>query len=431
MSVSLKVKYYNSYMLKKINRVGISSLYDWYVEESRIKGGFNNVQTGLAPRAFLASENNAQKPRPSSIIYSGIFNSRTGINQSNVFPSGEEITRTVDPAKGSIQKLYAEDTNLTIFQERKVNRALIDKDAVYTQEGQPIQTASNVVIGGITPYLGDYGISRNPESFAVYGYNKYFTDKDKGAVLRLGNNGITEISSFGMYDYFRDALASVSDDRVRAGWDIYNNCYTISLFISSQQAAGEFTALSFDDSVNGWVSRYNFLPGQMFSVQNRFYSTFQGAIYQHYSTNVNRATFYNNSQGGTTNSTVTSIFNQNPSMVKRFRTINYEGDNNWALDSFVTSDGDTVTPVSAPVVPTTLSQMNDQLFQNIFKPKENKYFANIINSSGATQGEVIYGSQVSGVKGFFANAKFSATNTADTGKNELFAVSTEYNESSY
>ncbi len=35
MSVSLKIKYYNSYMLKKINRVGISSLYDWYVEEAR------------------------------------------------------------------------------------------------------------------------------------------------------------------------------------------------------------------------------------------------------------------------------------------------------------------------------------------------------------------------------------------------------------
>ena len=32
------------------------------------------------------------------------------------------------------------------------------------------------------------------KAFAVYGYNKYFTDKDKGAVLRLGNNGITEIS---------------------------------------------------------------------------------------------------------------------------------------------------------------------------------------------------------------------------------------------
>ena len=195
----IRVKYYNTYVLKKINRVGVPAGYNWFVEESRIKGGYNNVQTGLAPRAFLASEDNAQKPRPSSIIYSGIFNSRTGINQTNVFPSGADITRTVDPHKGSIQKLYAEDTNLTIFQERKVNRALIDKDAIYTQEGQPVQTTSNVVIGAITPYLGDWGISRNPESFAVYGYNKYFTDRDRGVVLQLGPNGLNEISN---YDFF-------------------------------------------------------------------------------------------------------------------------------------------------------------------------------------------------------------------------------------
>ena len=75
--------------------------------------------------------------------------------------------------------------------------------------------------------------------------------------------------------------------------------------------------------------------------------------------------------------------------------------------------------------------MDAQLLQNIFKPKENKYFANLINSSSAVQGEVVYGGQVSGVKGFFATATFAAQNNADTGKNELFAVSTEYNESSY
>jgi len=427
----IRVKYYNTYVLKKINRVGVPAGYNWFVEESRIKGGYNNVQTGLAPRAFLASEDNAQKPRPSSIIYSSIFNSRTGINQTNVFPSGADITRTVDPHKGSIQKLYAEDTNLTIFQERKVNRALIDKDAIYTQEGQPVQTASNVVIGAIQPYTGDWGISRNPESFAIYGYNKYFTDKDKGAVLRLGNNGITEISAYGMYDYFRDAFANLSDDRVRAGWDIYNKCYTLSLFEKGKFSQGTFTTLSFDEKVNGWTSRYNYLPNQLFSVQNNFYTTYSGAIFQHYSTAVNRATFYNGAQGGSTDSTITTIFNQQPSLVKRFRTINYEGDNNWALNSFITSDNDTVTPVGVNVIPTTLAQMEAQVLQNIFKSKENKYFADLINTSSVNQGEVVYGGQVSGVKGFFATAVFSATNASNTGKNELFAVSTEYNESSY
>ena len=97
MGFQIQVKYYNTYVLK---RLAVSSIQDrnWYIEEARIRGGYNNVQTGLSPRAFLVSENNAQEALSNSIIYSGIFNSRTGINQSNQFPSGEDITRTVDPS---------------------------------------------------------------------------------------------------------------------------------------------------------------------------------------------------------------------------------------------------------------------------------------------------------------------------------------------
>ena len=182
MAVKTPVKYYNTFVLKKIIQGDVSPIYNWYIEEARIRGGYNNVQTGLSPRAYLRAEDNLQEELGNSLIYSGILNSRTGVNQTNQFPSGEEITRTVDPQKGTVQKLYAEDTNLIIFQENKVNRALIDKDAIYTQEGQPIQTASNVVIGAITPYAGEFGISKNPESFAVYGYRKYFTDSNQGAV---------------------------------------------------------------------------------------------------------------------------------------------------------------------------------------------------------------------------------------------------------
>ena len=75
--------------------------------------------------------------------------------------------------------------------------------------------------------------------------------------------------------------------------------------------------------------------------------------------------------------------------------------------------------------------MESQLLQNKFKAKEDKYFANLINTSAVTQGEVIYGAAISGVKGFFATVKLTATNTATSGTNELFATSTNYIESSY
>ena len=50
MATTLQIQYYNTYILKKINESWNSATgeidrtnaqYDWYVEESRIKGDFN------------------------------------------------------------------------------------------------------------------------------------------------------------------------------------------------------------------------------------------------------------------------------------------------------------------------------------------------------------------------------------------------------
>jgi hypothetical protein len=429
---SIPVKYYNTFVLKKFAQGDVNAAFNWYVEESRIKGGYNNVQTGLAPRAFLRAESNRQETLSNSIIYSGILNSRTGINQTNQFPSGEDITRTVDPSKGSIQKLYAEDTNLIIFQENKVNRALIDKDAVYTQEGLPMQTTSNVVIGAIQPYAGEFGISKNPESFAVYGYRKYFTDASQGAVLRLSRDGITEISANGMYDFFRDQFATLGTGRSVGGWDIHNKCYTLSI---QPSIGSSFETLSFDEIAKGWVSRYSYKPNLFSNVQNNFYSTKDGGIYLHYVSSVNRANFY----GTGSSSTVTTVFNTNPSLVKNFQTINYEGAGNWELTSISTDSDDSANSIKPFAQPTSLVELDNQLFKNEFKRKENKYFANLVNTSSFSQGEVtplfLGGNttnwSISGIKGFTAQALLTATNNAGSGNNELFAVSTNYKESSY
>ena len=426
-TTTVGIQYYNTYILKKINSSNADR--NWFVEEARIRGGYNNVSTGLSPRAFIETDTNAQQSLGNSLIYSGVLNSRTGINQTNVFSAGEDITKAVDPSKGTVQKLYAEDTNLIIFQERKVNRALIDKDAIYTQQGEPIQTTSNKVIGPVQSYVGEWGIANNPESFAVYGYRKYFTDADKGSVLRLSRDGITEISNYGMYDFFRDNMTNIGNGNLIGGWDIHNKCYTLSI----QPQSGGYKTLAFDETVLGWTSLFTYKPDNLFSLTNKFYSTTSGfsdtkdgSIFQHYSALVNRANFY----AAQNDSTVTTIFNQDPSLIKTFQTINYEGGSNWKMESFVTNE-DTAHDITVYTVPLTLADMESQLLKNKFKAKEDKYFANLINISPVTQGEVIYGAAISGVKGFFATVKLTATNTATSGTNELFATSTEYIESSY
>lgn len=183
-----------------------------YIEESRIKGGFGNVQMDLGVRAYLDEEDPIQQHRFNTLIYSGIYNSRTGINRTNEFPIGTNITRSANPQYNAIQKIYAEENNLVVLQEDKCSRCLIDKNAIYNAEGGGNVTTSNQVLGEIVPYTGEYGISKNPESFAIYANRKYFVDRHRNAVLRLSNNGVTEISEYGMRDYFRDRLAPLNDN---------------------------------------------------------------------------------------------------------------------------------------------------------------------------------------------------------------------------
>ena len=563
MATSIEIKYFNSFWLKTVNTAlavatwpngypynaaeplpvlgggtlapfpGIGNAggsdttstgesINWFIEESRIRGGYNNTQVDLGVRAFLVEDDNLQQRRKSSLIYSGIYNSRTGINNTNQFSVAEDITKTLDPVNGSIQKLFAENTNMTIFQESKVSFVLVDKDAIYTAEGSPIQTTSNVVLGQVQPYLGEYGISTNPESFAVYGFQKYFTDKDRGVVLRLSRDGITEISNYGMIDYFRDNLSALNDlslwtvttgpatesdphdntlinvngadlntvllgmsvivdgefsgniveitpsqiggvvkvDRpivVVAGqsvlfqttapskalgsYDIHNKNYVLSLQAMPQYAGStlvaptDYSTLTFDELINGWSSFYSYKPTQMFSIRNDFYSIEYANIWKHYSTAVNSTSFY----GTTSGANITFVFNQNPSINKVFQTVNYEGDSGWQVDSFITdatgydftSSGweqfnDSSQPVLSYIAGTYVE--NGITYHSGFNRKENRYYANLVNVSTAQPGEVVFGQQVSGLKGRFATVKFATDNATDQGgTKELWAVGTKVN----
>ncbi len=443
MSATLNIKYFNSFWLKKIDSITqentvnevivpggytSSNANDWFIEEARIRGGYNNTSVDFGVKAYLVEEETRQQHRFNSIIYSGVFNSRTGINRTNVFSVGEEITKSADPANGSIQKLYAEDTNLIVLQEDKVSRALIDKDAIYSAEGNAAVTSSTQVIGQIIPYAGNYGISTNPESFAVYGYRKYFTDRKRNAVLRLSMDGLTEISSYGMQDFFRDNLGSLQvEDDIIGGWDIHNKNYTVSI-----QQNGDYKTLSFDDSVNGWTSFLSFKPDFIFSLNTSMYSAHDGKIWQHYtleSGSTERGKFY----GVSNDSTVTFVFNGNQSLIKNFKTINYEGSGDWEVNSMATSS-DVSLPITKAINILTqannLADLQNQILQNNFKAKENKYFANLINNTTSQPGEVLWGQDTSGIKGFFATVEMSVDNSLG-GKKELFAVSTNYVESSY
>ena len=554
--MAIAIKYFNSFVLKKnVNDVttgnaayqpvfsglpnnpsgyptfGVNSSSDtntigiggrnWIIEEARIRGGYNNTSTSYGPRAYLVENSNEQSVRVNALIYSGVYNSRTDLNETNVFSVGEEITKAVDPNYGSIQKLHALDSNLAIFQENKVSNALIDKDAIYSAEGAGSVTSTNLVIGQITPYVGEYGISKNPESFAYYGYRRYFIDKYRNAVMRLSRDGLTEISQYGMSTFFREEFAKINSnfkeftftgviagsgsspakltlspsnvltnlekgmlvsipqtsgssisatitgivntntlylsndpgtpnvgqnatftkfikDRLLGGWDIHNKNYVVSIQDKSEDTItpDTYSTLSFEDDINGWTSFFTYEPNFVGSLKSKYYSFYDAEIYEHYDQTPGhiRSTFY----GVTSNSSVEFIFNANPSIIKNFKTVNYEGSNGWQVESFL-SDAEGFDLQSS-----AQQQYNDSAklvrsyeeglytesgvpYRAGFNRKENKYFANLINNSVARPGEVFFGDATTGIKGYLATVKVSTDATTDPGgTKELFAVSTEF-----
>jgi hypothetical protein len=262
-----------------------------------------------------------------------------------------------------------------------------------------------------------------------------------------------------MTDYFRDEFASINNavygpGKVIGGWDTHNKQYTISTQTSSTNPVQKYNTLGFNEDANGFTSFYTFKPSQVLSLKGKFYSLNGGKLWSHYDETINtRCKFY----GVQYNASIRFIFNEAASNVKIFKTVSYEGSNGWQVDSFVSdfTGADYLSPNYIQTQDTTGVLATPSVFSYVegsyddygnsypstlyppinragFDRKENKYMAALINKSEPTQGEVSFGNEISGIKGYFAVVDMSIDNvTQPGGVKELFSASTNYDFSVY
>ena len=283
------------------------------VESNRIKDDFNTPIIDHGPKvSTIPAEQYKEENRKSGLIWSGIYNSISGINKLNEFNIAEKITKDINPEYGSIQKLHSRDTDVTTLCEDKIIRILANKDALFNADGNVQLTATHKVLGQAIPYLGEYGIGKNPESFISHAYRSYFVDKNRGAVLRLSRDGVENISRYGMTDWFKDNLLSSTE--LIGNYNEDKGSYNLTV-----KGTTDYT-LSFDERINGWTSFKSFILEDGCSLNNEYYTFYNGLIWNH-DTTANRNTFY----GTYYESSVNLLFNDDPTLVKNFKTLNYEG----------------------------------------------------------------------------------------------------------
>ena len=320
------------------------------VESNRIEDNFNKafIDNGAIASATLSDTSLIKEERRKyGLIFSGLYNTISNINNLNQFIQAENITKEINPTYGSIQKLFTRQTDLVTLCEDRIVKVLADKTALFTADGENNVTSTSNVLGQTVPFVGSYGISQNPESFASESYRAYFTDKQRGAVLRLSMDGLTPISDAGMRDWFGDNLKSAkyligSYDQDKSDYNItiFNDALVRTVGLSREI---DYT-LSFDEEVRGWTSFKSFIPESGVSCSNKYYTFYKGDIFEHHAENSQRNNFY----GDFEQTLVSFIFNQEPSVVKEFRALVYEGSQSrilsvYANNTYTDANGNLLT----------------------------------------------------------------------------------------
>ena len=378
------------------------------VESDRVRDDYNQVTIDNGPKASTTLEQPYIEDRKKNgFIWSGIYNSTSGVNNLNQFIQAEAITKDINPTYGSIQKMFVRDSDLVAYCEDRVLKILANKDALYNADGNTNVVATNKVLGSAKPFVGDYGISKNPESFASDSYRSYFADTSRGAVLRLSMDGITPISNVGMKDWFADIMpmyANKTGSSIFGSFDDKKEEYNITFkdnpydkegiiippplvqptgpvgptgptgptgppeppagqrlsgYGGTQAYPGPISAttpgpsaavtnlramstpiampvasalrvfpdkpvpettLSFSEPSKSWVSFKSWIQEGGVSLNNSYYTFSSGELWKHHVNEV-RNNFYNTQF----DSSVDLIFNQAPSIIKSFKTLNYEG----------------------------------------------------------------------------------------------------------
>ena len=214
--------FFNSYSFGN----GVES---YKIEDSAVGESFQ-----LGERAVLvAAQDFKEADRFADITYSGIYNDESNVNKLNEFNLGLLNFKPLEDVYGPIQKMVARETDILVLQEDRISYVVVNKNVLTDAQGGSVLTAAPVILGQQVARVEEYGVSANPESYAEFGFDKYFTDAKRGAVIQLrgtsaSNETLTVISKAGMRSWFRDLFNESFTTQKLGGFDPYMDEYVLA-----------------------------------------------------------------------------------------------------------------------------------------------------------------------------------------------------------
>jgi len=204
------------------------------VEENFVLSGLTKPFIQLGEKVTSVSEEQYQRAeRFADVTYSGVFNQESNLNKLNQFNLALSNFKTLETAYGPIRVMHARQTDILTLQEDKVSYLLVGKNLLSDAAAGGAITSVPEVLGTQLARLEEYGISNNPESFTSWGYDVFFTDSKRSAVIQIKGGSaksdqLSLISTVGMRSWFRDLFTTSFETQKLGGFDPYMNEYVLS-----------------------------------------------------------------------------------------------------------------------------------------------------------------------------------------------------------
>jgi hypothetical protein len=203
------------------------------VESFRIHDNPAGKTFNLGERTVAVSNQDFQEAdRFAGITYSGVYSSSSNSNNLNEFNLGLVNFKDCETSFGPIQILHARQTDILTLQEDRISYVLAGKDIISDSAGGGAIISVPTVLNQQIARIEEFGISFNPESFVSWGYDMFFTDTKRGAVINLRgsnrkNDEVQVVSKLGMNSWFRDTFNAQLTTQKLGGYDPYMNEYVL------------------------------------------------------------------------------------------------------------------------------------------------------------------------------------------------------------
>jgi hypothetical protein len=199
------------------------------IRDSIVGNSFNfgNRVTSVSAQDYKAAD------RFADITYSGVYSAESNVNKLNEFNLGLLNYKVLEPSFGDIYILDGRANDILVLQEDKISYVLSNKNLISDSTGGGVIASVPEVLGNQITRTEKYGISFNPESYVQWGYDRFFTDVKRGAVIQLrgdsvGNDQLKVVSEMGMRTWFRDTFNESFNTQKLGAFDPYMNEYVLS-----------------------------------------------------------------------------------------------------------------------------------------------------------------------------------------------------------